>query len=34
VGYIACYNGTRTHSTLGYRSPAEYEEDGKIKKAA
>jgi len=34
VEYIAWYNGTRLHSTLGYRSPAEYEEDSKIKKVA
>jgi transposase InsO family protein len=34
VEYIAWYNGTRLHSTLGYRSPAEYEEDGKIKNVA
>ncbi len=34
VEYIAWYNGTRLHSTLGYRSPAEYEEDNKIKKVA
>jgi hypothetical protein len=26
VEYIGWYNGTRLHSTLGYRSPAEYEE--------
>jgi transposase InsO family protein len=25
VEYIACYNGTRLHSSLGYRSPADYE---------
>jgi putative transposase len=29
VEYIAWYNGTRLHSTLGYRSPAEYETTGK-----
>jgi hypothetical protein len=34
VEYIAWYNGTRLHSTLGYRSPAEYEEAGKIKNVA
>jgi transposase InsO family protein len=34
VEYIAWYNGTRLHSTLGYRSPAEYEEGRKFKKAA
>jgi transposase InsO family protein len=34
VEYIGWYNGTRLHSTLGYRSPAEYEEDNKIKKVA
>ena len=34
VEYIAWYNGTRLHSTLGYRSPAEFEEDSKIKKVA
>lgn len=34
IDYIAWYNGTRLHSTLGYRSPAEYEEAGKIKEAA
>jgi hypothetical protein len=34
VEYIACYNGTRLQSALGHRSPAEYEEDGKIKKVA
>jgi transposase InsO family protein len=26
VEYIGWYNGARLHSTLGYRSPAEYEE--------
>jgi transposase InsO family protein len=25
VEYIAWYNGTRLQSTLGYRSPAEFE---------
>jgi transposase InsO family protein len=34
VEYIAWYNGTRLHSTLGYRSPAEFEEDHKINKEA
>ena len=34
VEYLAWYNGTRLHSTLGYRSPAEFEEDNKIKKVA
>ena len=34
VEYIAWYNGTRLHSTLGYRSPAEFEEQNKIKKVA
>jgi transposase InsO family protein len=33
VEYIAWF-GTRLHSTLGYRSPAEYEEQNKIKKIA
>jgi transposase InsO family protein len=32
--YIAWFNGTRLHSTLGYKSPAEYEEGRKIKKVA
>jgi putative transposase len=34
IEYIAWYNGTRRQSTLGYRSPAEFEETGKIKKVA
>jgi len=34
VEYIAWYNGTRLHSTLGYRSPAEFEEDNSINKVA
>jgi putative transposase len=34
VEYIAWYNGTRLHSTLGYCSPAEFEETNKIKKVA
>ena len=34
VEYIAWYNGTRLHSTLGYRSPAEFEEDNNIKKVS
>jgi transposase InsO family protein len=34
VGYIAWYNGTRLHSTIGYKTPAEFEEENKIKKVA
>jgi putative transposase len=34
VEYIGWYNGTRLHSTLGYRSPAEYEERNKVTNVA
>jgi putative transposase len=34
VDYIAWYNGSRLHSTLGYKTTVEYEEDNKIKKVA
>jgi len=34
VEYIGWYYGTRLHSTLGYRSPAEFEEQNKIRKVA
>ena len=36
VEYIAWYNGTRLQSTLGYRSPADFENDRdrKIRNAA
>jgi hypothetical protein len=34
VEYIAWCNGTWLHSALGYRSPAEFEEDNKIEKIA
>jgi putative transposase len=30
VEYVAWYNGTRLHSTLGDKSPAEFEEQDKI----
>jgi putative transposase len=31
VEYIAWYNGTRLPSTLGYKTPAEFEEQDKIR---
>jgi hypothetical protein len=36
VEYIGWYNGTRLHSTLGCRSPADFENDrcGMIKNVA
>ena len=36
VEYIAWHNGTRPHTTLGYRSPAQFNNDhhGKLSKVA
>jgi hypothetical protein len=34
VEYVAWCNGTRLPSTLGYKTPAELEEQGKIRKVA
>jgi putative transposase len=34
VEYIAWYNGTRLHSMLGSKTPAELEEQDKIRKVA
>ena len=34
VECIAWYNGTRLHSTLGSKTPAELEEQDKIRKVA
>jgi transposase InsO family protein len=32
VEYIAWYNGTRLHSTLGYRCPAEFEKPARSRR--
>jgi putative transposase len=32
VEYIAWYNGTRLHSTLGHKTPAEFQEQDRIRK--
>jgi transposase InsO family protein len=34
VEYLGWYNGTGLHSTLGYRSPAEFEDQQPLKKVA
>jgi transposase InsO family protein len=34
VEYIAWYNGTRLHSTIGYTTPAEFEDQDKIRNVA
>lgn len=34
IEYIAWYNGSRPHSTLGYRSPDGFEQQNKIKNIA